>query len=100
MKNLKNKNGKSRKIEDKREYSEYEDNDRLTEIFQNLSDKLGVDNSVIISLLQGSTDKQNEIIEKIEFIPVALLIGLLLRKPCMKIIAFFNRRVEESNLMV
>lgn len=34
------------------------------------------------------------------FIIPALLLGLLLRKPCIKIIAFFNRKVEESDLVI
>ena len=34
------------------------------------------------------------------FVVPALLLGLLLRKPCIKIIAFFNKKVEESNLVI
>ena len=34
------------------------------------------------------------------FIVPALLLGLLLRKPCIKIIAFFNEKVEESDLVI
>ncbi|HHZ05771.1 MAG TPA: YhgE/Pip domain-containing protein [Clostridiales bacterium] len=41
-----------------------------------------------------------DILYLLAFIPVALLLGLLLRKPCIRIIAFFNKRVEESDLMV
>ena len=34
------------------------------------------------------------------FIVPALLLGLLLRKPCIKIIAFFNEKIEESDLVI
>ena len=34
------------------------------------------------------------------FVVPALLLGLLLRKPCIKIIAFFNEKVEESDLVI
>ncbi len=34
------------------------------------------------------------------FAVVALLIGLVLRKPCIKVVNFFNERVEESELVV
>ncbi|MBQ2428957.1 MAG: hypothetical protein II264_10765, partial [Ruminococcus sp.] len=34
------------------------------------------------------------------FIIPALILGLLLRKPCIKIIAFFNEKVEESDLVI
>ena len=34
------------------------------------------------------------------FIIPALLLGLLLRKPCIKIIAFFNEKIEESDLVI
>lgn len=34
------------------------------------------------------------------FIIPALILGLLLRKPCIKIIAFFNKKVEESDLVI
>ena len=34
------------------------------------------------------------------FIVPSLLLGLFLRKPCMKIIAFFNRKLEESELVI
>ena len=34
------------------------------------------------------------------FIIPALLLGLLLRKPCIKAIAFFNHKIEESDLVI
>lgn len=34
------------------------------------------------------------------YIIPALLLGLLLRKPCIKIIAFFNHKIEESDLVI
>lgn len=34
------------------------------------------------------------------FVPFALVMGLLLRKPCIKVICFFNRRVEESDIIL
>ena len=34
------------------------------------------------------------------FIVPSLLLGLLLRKPCINIIAFFNKKVEESDLVI
>lgn len=34
------------------------------------------------------------------FIVPALILGLLLRKPCIKIIAFFNHKIEESDLVI
>lgn len=34
------------------------------------------------------------------FVVPALLLGLLLRKPCIKIIAFFNNKIEESDLVI
>ena len=34
------------------------------------------------------------------FIIPALVLGLLLRKPCIKIIAFFNEKIEESDLVI
>lgn len=34
------------------------------------------------------------------FIVPALILGLLLRKPCIKIIAFFNKKIEESDLVI
>lgn len=34
------------------------------------------------------------------FIVPALVLGLVLRKPCIKIVAFFNNKVEESDLVI
>lgn len=34
------------------------------------------------------------------FILVALFLGLVLRRPCMKIIAFFNKNIEDSDLVI
>ena len=34
------------------------------------------------------------------FIVPALILGLLLRKPCIKIIAFFNEKIEKSDLVI
>lgn len=34
------------------------------------------------------------------FIIPALILGLLLRKPCIKIITFFNKKIEESDLVI
>ena len=34
------------------------------------------------------------------YILVALFIGLVLRKPCLKVIAFFNNKIEESDLII
>ncbi len=34
------------------------------------------------------------------FILVALFLGLILRRPCMKIIAFFNKNIEDSELII
>ncbi len=34
------------------------------------------------------------------FIPFALVLGLLLRRPCIKLISFFNMRVEESDIII
>ncbi len=34
------------------------------------------------------------------FILVALFLGLILRRPCMKIIAFFNKNIEDSDLVI
>ena len=34
------------------------------------------------------------------FIIPALILGLLLRQPCIKIIAFFNRKIEDSDLVI
>lgn len=34
------------------------------------------------------------------FILVGLFIGLVLRKPCLKIISFFNNKIEESDLII
>ena len=34
------------------------------------------------------------------FVPFALLLGLLLRRPCIKLMTFFNERLEESGLIV
>ncbi len=34
------------------------------------------------------------------FVPIALVLGLILRKPCIKIISFFNNRVEQSDIIV
>lgn len=34
------------------------------------------------------------------FVPFALLLGLLLRKPCIKLMSFFNDRLEQSDLVV
>ena len=33
------------------------------------------------------------------FVPVALIIGLLLRRPLIKVISFFNERIDESQLI-
>lgn len=40
-----------------------------------------------------------DILYLLAFVPVALILGLLLRKPCIKMIAFFNQRVEETDLI-
>lgn len=34
------------------------------------------------------------------FVPFALILGIVLRKPCIKIISFFNERVEQSDIIV
>ena len=34
------------------------------------------------------------------FILVALFLGLILRRPCMKIISFFNKNIEDSDLVI
>ena len=34
------------------------------------------------------------------FIPFALVLGLILRRPCIKIISFFNHRVEQSEIII
>ncbi len=34
------------------------------------------------------------------FVPVFLILGLLLRKPCIKLMSFFNNRLDESDLIV
>lgn len=34
------------------------------------------------------------------FVPFALLIGLLLRRPCMKLMAFFDKRTHQSELII
>lgn len=34
------------------------------------------------------------------FVPFALLLGLLLRKPCIKLMTFFNERVEQSDIVI
>lgn len=34
------------------------------------------------------------------FVPFALILGLFLRKPCIKLMSFFNHRLEESGLIV
>ncbi len=43
---------------------------------------------------------RNDILLLLAFVPLALLIGLLLRKPCMKVIAFLESRLHESELLV
>lgn len=34
------------------------------------------------------------------FIPLALIIGILFRKPCIRIMKFFNKRLEETDLII
>ena len=34
------------------------------------------------------------------FVPIFLILGLLLRKPCIRIMNFFNERVEESDIII
>lgn len=34
------------------------------------------------------------------FIVVALIIGLLLRRPCLKVISFFNSKIDESDIVI
>ena len=34
------------------------------------------------------------------FVPFALVLGIILRKPCIKVISFFNNRVEQSDIIV
>ncbi len=34
------------------------------------------------------------------FVPFALILGIVLRKPCIRIISFFNQRVEQSDIIV
>ena len=34
------------------------------------------------------------------YVPLALLLGLLLRKPCIKAMNFFNQRIEQSDLII
>ncbi len=36
----------------------------------------------------------------LSFILFALVLGLILRKPCIKVISFFNKRVEQSDIIV
>jgi len=34
------------------------------------------------------------------FVIPALILGLLLRKPCIKVMGFFNEKVEESDIII
>ncbi len=34
------------------------------------------------------------------FVPFALILGIILRKPCIRVITFFNERVEQSDIVV
>ncbi len=36
----------------------------------------------------------------LSFIIVALILGLLLRRPCIKIVSFFNKNIEDSDLVI
>ncbi len=40
------------------------------------------------------------ILQLLAFVPVALFIGLVLRKPCMKIIEFLEKRIHQTELVV
>lgn len=43
---------------------------------------------------------RTNIMYMLAFVPFALVMGLLLRKPCIKVMHFFNRRVEESDIIL
>ena len=46
-----------------------------------------------------SVDYWIDLLKVCAYIPVSLLIGLVLRKPVMKVNDFFNRKLEETHLM-
>ena len=41
-----------------------------------------------------------DILMLLAFVPFALMLGLLLRKPCIKLINFFNKRVDQSDIII
>ncbi len=41
-----------------------------------------------------------DILHLLCFVPVALFVGLVLRKPCIKIMKFFNKKLEETDLII
>ncbi len=42
----------------------------------------------------------NYILTLLAFVPIALFIGLVLRKPCMKVIAFLEQRLHQSEIII
>ncbi len=42
----------------------------------------------------------NYILTLLAFVPLALFIGLVLRKPCMKVIAFLEKRLHQSEIII
>ncbi len=48
----------------------------------------------------NSTAYWTNVVYLLAFVPFALVVGIILRKPCIKIITFFNDRVEQSDIIV
>ena len=42
----------------------------------------------------------NNLLMLLVFVPAALILGLLLRKPCIRAINFFNKRIEQSDIVI
>lgn len=42
----------------------------------------------------------HDILMLLAFVPFALVLGILLRKPCIGIISFFNKRIEQSDIII
>lgn len=42
----------------------------------------------------------NDLLMLLLFVPAALLLGLLLRRPCIGIMNFFNKRIEQSDIVI
>ena len=95
----------------KRDFNQVEMKEKLQEFFRNrkrltLTIIFG---PALLSLLAGCTISLFEpgeifstsmILMLLAYVPFALVLGILLRKPCIKLMKFFDKQIHQSELVI